>query len=429
MDDKLDTTIIEAILRGSAYITMFLLYVLVFLNFNVAEKIELHIIATLLVSILITIIVLLNYNEMQFSTNSLQINKPTINKWDSFQAILLFFMGLGACISVIHYSQLSYKEFEYFRDHSLGKYLYNILQYVLFIIGITSLAFGSTEFIRKTNTAIRYEINQNDSPVRMLTVTQLVTNIEPTHRNWRTFKKDFNYELRQQLEGCIQKLSNSELLNTASTHWKIDRAWKEVVKELFSIMSEKYYWGEDQGFENLFRVYCEAQSIYEQFMDKIIDIELDELAKSGPKYRMTFSRLRNLLSLFKCEDLIQSDEGVSESKSFNAKCKQMIFVLSSLKHNGSIQRESLYSLREEIIHLLRHIDSTNFSDGKGRMMRDSIDLNTNLIVIERNSELTKLIQIQITKGDPHSLPDISANTVQTDSMKRLESITEKLVNI
>ena len=144
---------------------------------------------------------------------------------------------------------------------------------------------------------------------------------------------------------------------------------------------------------------------------------------------MTFSRLRNLLSLFKCEDLIQSDEGVSESEVFKDKCNQMIFVLKSLKHYDSIQRESLYSLREEIIHLLRHIDSTTFSDGKGRMLRDSIDSNTNFIPMKHNRELTKLIQNQITRREPHTLPDVRGNTVQTDSMKRLESITEKLVNI
>jgi hypothetical protein len=427
MDNKLDTTIYETLLRGSVYVMLLLLYVMVGWNYNMGDRMVWYILAFIPIVFLIIIIVLLNYNEMQFSTNSSQINKSTINKWNFLQAFLLCVMGVTASTSLIIYSQLSYKEFTYF--DGVSKNLYNVIQYGLFLVGITSLALGSTEFIRKAKIVIKVQIVQNDSPVRMLTVTQLVTNVEPTHRNWRNFKKDFNYELRQQLEGCIQKLSNSELLNTASTHWKIDRAWKEIVKELFSIISEKYFWEGDQGIEISFREYCKAQSIYEQFMDKIIDIELGELAKSDPKYRMTFSRLRNLLSLFKCEDLIQSDEGVSESEVFKDKCNQMIFVLKSLKHYDSIQRESLYSLREEIIHLLRHIDSTTFSDGKGRMLRDSIDSNTNFIPMKHNRELTKLIQNQITRREPHTLPDVRGNTVQNDSMKRLESITEKLSNI
>jgi hypothetical protein len=430
MENKSDITRWETPLRSIVYLSMFVLLVLVAMD-NSQSNLQdfIQIIYLLTTIVVITVLVVLNYSKVHFSRSTYEMKELSLENWTlSF----LLVMGIVAFFAVFMFSQVSYKEMMHFQpifewsDEGFAIYLHTFIQYLLFLLGAASLGIVFTEISRTIiSVSMSAEYGEYDSSERSLFIIKLIGN-SSNHQGWREHKKYFDDELKQQLVECMRFLKNVVQLDTGGNHWKIDMAWKAVSSELYTRFAKKYGWLEDPNFEIEFQKYCKNQSVYRQFMDKIINDEMDKLARGYPKDPITYRQLCNLLSLFDCDDLIQSSEGNFDRDNFKKKCEQMLFVLRSLKS----ERESLYSLRKVISSLLRYIDFITF-EGQGKLVRDAIDQFSNEGVSEKQHyPLTEKIRFHINTVGDYSLPDVGSNpNEQTPYVRRLEDIVEELSNI
>ena len=429
MENKSDITRWETPLRSAAYLSMLVLLVLVAMDNSKSDQDFIQITFLLITIVVITVLVVLNYSKVHFSRSTYELKELSLEN-----RILggLLVMGIVAFLAVFMFSQVSYKEMMHFQpifewsDEGFAIYLHTFIQYLLFLLGAASLGIVFTEISRAImSVSMSAEYGGYDSSERSLFIIKLIGN-SSNHQGWREHKKYFDDELKQQLVECMTFLKNVAQLDTGGNHWKIDMAWKAVSSELYTRFAKKYGWLEDPNFEIKFQKYCKNQSVYRQFMDKVINDEMDKLARDYPKDPITYRQLCNLLSLFDCDDLIQSSEGDFDRNKFKQKCKQMLFVLRSLKS----ERESLYSLRKVISSLLRHIDFITF-EGQGKLVRDAIDQFSNEGVSEKQHySLAEKIRFHINMVGDYSLPDVGVNpNEQTPYVKRLEDIVEGLSDI
>ena len=428
MDAKPGRTEIEMSLRSVAYSLMVILSLMAYGSQWKESGPFGHTIGIPFIAIsifLMILLVLLNFSKVKYTTTNSNNRQVSLNHEDWFTAPWLV-IGILLLFSLSFAMRVSYHEIPILQSsfegqsESVSQYYYQLIQYFLFSLGICFFAWGSTVFLR--NHGFLSEVYGQYDPIkRRLFVMQLVT-YSLEIQDWRLGKKDFDEKLRKQLAGCIKTLSESESLDTSGNYWTKEKAWEAVCSELYTRVTREYGI-EDSSFEKYFREYCKDQFLYEKFMDQFIESEMKKLAIPDSKYRITYRRLCNLLSLFECEGLIESDNG-GEYGEFESKCKQILFALRSLKEDDRDERDSLYTLRREIIHLLRFIDKK--FKGEGKMDEEAINNSAGEIELQMIPGLAENIRYHIGKGR-YSLPDVRANKDEKSTYaKRLENITENL---
>jgi hypothetical protein len=432
MGNKSDNNKLERSFSAVVYLLISVLLIMVSQNYSQSDYQGLIQFLFLIITIvLIVILVVFNYSKMYFSITTSEV-KESSN--ELFHVLFLLIMGFFALFAVYWFSQVSYKEMIYFQfifewsDEGFAVSLHKFIQYLLFLLGAASLGTSFAELFRTSLSMIMSEeYGKYNHLERSPFIIKLIGN-SSNHQSWREDKKYFDDELKQQLVECMAFLKDVTQLDTGGNHWGIDVAWKAVSSELYTRSTKKYGWLEDPNFEIDFQNYCKNQSVYKQFMDKIIEDEMNELARDDSKGSITYRRLCNLLSLFDCENLIQSNEisPTFDRENFKKKCKQMLFVLRSLKS----ERDSLHSRRRIISSILRHIDSNNF-EGQVKLISDAIDEYANEGVLEAfQSQLAEKIRFHLNEVGDYSLPDVGVNpNEQTPYVKRLEDIVEGLSDI
>ena len=194
MENKSDITRWETPLRNAAYLSMFVLLVLIAMDNSKSDQDFIQITFLLITIVVITILVLLNYSKVHFSRSTYEMKELSLG-----QRILSFLllMGILAFCAVFMFSQVSYKEMMHFQpifewsDEGFAIYLHTFIQYLLFLLGAASLGIVFTEISRTMiSVSMSAEYGGYDSSERSLFIIKLIGN-SSNHQGWREHKKYF----------------------------------------------------------------------------------------------------------------------------------------------------------------------------------------------------------------------------------------------